>query len=122
MDHKVLVRERATGQVIRAWPVDARELIASGEFEAGDDASERIALGEAAFPLGPRVTTTLGKMGQATPLPLTKPTTTTTIHVSESVGTTSESIGTILFEVPDVPTKAKPRTRTKRSAKPKGKK
>jgi hypothetical protein len=65
VDHKVSVRERATGQVIRAWPVDARELIASGEFEAGDDASERIALGEAAFPLGPRVTTTLGAVSSA---------------------------------------------------------
>lgn len=34
---KVTVREIATGQELKAWPVDARELIRSGEYEMIED-------------------------------------------------------------------------------------
>ena len=114
------VRERATGQVIRAWPVDARELIASGEFEAGDDASERIALGEAAFPLGPRVTTTLGAVSSA--INIQPPEVPAGETESVKADLASGGVATLVPEVPVSPAKTKPRARPKRSAKPTGKK
>lgn len=60
-DGKVLVRERATGQESNAWPVDARELLASGEYEAADAAAEQIAKGRPAFPLTGKARATLDK-------------------------------------------------------------
>lgn len=49
---KVDVREIATGTVYTVWPVDARTLLASGEYEAADAVAERVAAGQPAYPLG----------------------------------------------------------------------
>lgn len=48
---KVEVREKSTGQVYTVWPVDARALLASGEYEPADDLTSRIAQGQPAYPL-----------------------------------------------------------------------
>jgi len=48
---KVEVREKSTGQVYVVWPVDARALLGSGEYEPADALTARIAAGKPAYPL-----------------------------------------------------------------------
>lgn len=48
---RVTVRESATGQTFSVWPVDARELLKSGEYAPVDEAAERIAQGVPVHPL-----------------------------------------------------------------------
>lgn len=55
---KVEVREKSTGKIYTVWPVDARALLGSGEYEPADDLTSRIARGEPGFPLKPPVTPT----------------------------------------------------------------
>jgi hypothetical protein len=48
---KVTVREIATGRVTTVWPVDARELVRSGEYEVVHDPGQRFRTGVS--PTGP---------------------------------------------------------------------
>jgi len=51
LDGKVELTEKATGTKTRHWPIDARELLQSGEYIASDPVAAKIAAGEVAFPL-----------------------------------------------------------------------
>lgn len=48
---KVQVREKSTGQTFTVWPVDARALISSGEYEPLDEIGQAIGEGRTPFPL-----------------------------------------------------------------------
>lgn len=60
MSGKIAIRERATGEIIMVWPVDAREILQGDLYEAADDQSAALVAGRPVFPMGPQVRTTLG--------------------------------------------------------------
>jgi len=62
---KIRVREKATGQEIEVWPVDASELLSSGEYEAADGPAAQVAQGKPAFPLTGKARATVPKEAPA---------------------------------------------------------